>query len=75
MKKYLVAGQQFTLNALVVRIGQSGTIVDLQPDWTGTEEYCGKGGIGQFVDNERYTYDLFIESITGRLWYDDERGY
>lgn len=73
-KIYIAAGQQVTTD-LVVRIGATGTVVDIVPDWTATENSCG-GSVGTFFSKKHpHAYDVYLEEHTGRLWYDDECGY
>ena len=82
-KKYLTAGQPLRLSGLVARIGATQTVVDLAIDWSATEKYCGNDStkpgrgfeIGTILDAERFTYDVFFETETGKLWYNDEFGY
>lgn len=80
-RKYLEAGHRLFLNGAVLRVGASGTVVDAQIDWDGTTESNGndptKNGnaIGSIIDDERWTYDVYIEVKTSRLWFDDEKAY
>lgn len=82
-KTYLPAGAQLRLNGAVARVGASGTVVDLALDWSGTVDYCGNNpnapgialGIGTVLDEDLLTYDVFIDVPTGRLWFDNDRGY
>ena len=73
-KVYLKAGQPISFWAYF-RVGATGTVADLQPDWTKTLK-SGAGELtGAFVDSERFTFDVYIEEHSGRFWYDDEKGY
>lgn len=80
---YLEPGQKLRFTA-VARVGETGTIIDLKIDFSGTAEYVGndpsKGvdagfAFGVITDQDRYTYDVFFEDSSGRLWFDDECGY
>lgn len=83
-KVYLEPGQAVDLCSASIRIGASGTIVDVQVDWTLTAIRCdqsperdngGSNAIGQIVDKKNKTFSVFLELETGRLWFDDEDGY
>lgn len=80
-KVYLGAGHKLSLNGAVARVGGSGTVADLQIEWSATAEYCGNdpssvgNGIGSIKDADRYTYDVFLEEETGKFWFDDSCGY
>jgi len=82
-KKYLTAGEQIKFSGLVARIGATQTVVDLAIDWSATADYCvndstrpGQGfEIGTTQNADSYTFDVFFETETGKLWYDDETGY
>lgn len=83
-KKYLKAGCRLQLNAAIIRIGASGTVVDAQIDWDGTVACCCNepdspvtmnNGIGTVTDDEQWTYDVFLDVKTGKLWFDNERPY
>lgn len=76
----LKRGQTFTLHGGPVRIGPSGTVCDTQVEWAGAAAHCGNDpelvglGIGSLqIGNE--SFDVILDVDTGRLWYDDERGY
>lgn len=76
---YLPPGHLMSMHA-VVRVGPSGTIVDLQLDVTASKEFNGydeediERGIGRITVDKK-EYDVYMEEVTGRLWYDDERWY
>ena len=83
-RKYLDAGHRLQLSGAILRVGASGTVVDAQIDWDGTVDYCGNDpddtkviwkGIGTIIDDEKWTYAVFMEVNTGKLWFDDERAY
>lgn len=78
-KQYLKPGMTFTLHGGPVTVGISCSVADLSIDWTGVEEYDGKGnGIGDVVihDSEgvRWSFKVYRD-IDGRLFYDDEEGF
>lgn len=82
-KIYLEAGREFQLSGGPVRVGASSTVVDAIIDWVGVGEYnrpitlephVGDYVVGAIVDRGT-TFDIRLEKSTGRLWYDDARGY
>ena len=80
-RKYLGAGHRLFLNGAVLRVGASSTVVDAQIDWDGTVDYCGNdenkkcNSIGVIIEDETWSYDVYIEVTTGKLWFDDEKAY
>ena len=78
-KVYLRSGQQFSLD-VIARAGEQGSVNDLQVEWAGSlldnSGLAARGrNVGEVVVDERFTYAVYLEADSGRLWFDDERGY
>ena len=77
MKQYLKPGVAIIVHGGPATVGLSCSVVDLNLDWSGVEQY-GRGevdgdqGIGRIVI-ERWFY--VFRDIDGRLFYDDELGF
>ncbi len=79
MKRYLQCGESICLD-FYGRVGPSGTIVDVHADAAEMIEACRNNpdvvgeGVGTILRGG-VTFDVFIETATGRFWYDEESGY
>jgi len=81
-KIYIIPGDQVELHYVVVKIGPSGSVSDLEVDWTESAK-CARGddhtesdpndeGIGIFLREDGCDFTTYLEDTSGRLWYDDE---
>ena len=80
-KVYLQPGEQLSLNGPDARVGATGTVADLSllyrndgDDGVGTVIKSGRWGHSGAL-RDRLTFVVRLEDQSGRLWYDDERGY
>jgi hypothetical protein len=80
-KVYLQPGEAITLNLQGARVGASGTVVDLLlecrndgAEGIGTVVKAGRGCEGGPIE-DGFTFNVWMEEQSGRLWYDDESGF
>lgn len=73
-KKFLEKGQRFDIVSGPATVGESRTVIDISIDWSGVE-VAGDGEVGTFANDLDYTFRVFRDTHTGRLFYDDDNGY
>ena len=88
-KKYVEPGMKIQLHLATVRVGLTGTLIDLQPNWEGTadrrtnqhvDDKDAWDEIGSLCDHDgvigrrNLTHPVYVEELSGRLWFDDMEG-